>query len=108
MKFKGEEDYLASKGFGISGFGELAMHKGLQKTKRQQDKLVALQLGKNSEFMQRREELRQEYSEKLSRGEIQEFTAIEKLLFTANGHPDNESTKAARRALIKRGIIIND
>lgn len=107
MKYKDEEDYLASNGFGISGFGELAMHKGRQKTKKQQDKLVALQLGKNSEYMQKRKELRQEYVNKISSGEISEFTEIEKLLFIANGHPDNESTKAARRALIKRGVIIN-
>ena len=77
MKYKDEEDYLASNGFGISGFGELAMHKGRQKTKKQQDKYIALQLDKNSEYMQKRKELRQEYVEKLSSGEVSEFTEIE-------------------------------
>ena len=45
-----------------------------------------------------------EYEQKIASGEFVEKTIIEQLIDSANGHPDNASTQAARRALTKRGV----
>lgn len=99
-----EEEYLSSKGYPFSGFGEAALHKGIQKTARQQNKMVELQADKDRRYEETREYLRKEYHEKLEKGELRKPTVIEKLIYTAKGMPDLESTQAARRLLEKRGI----
>lgn len=99
-----EEEYIASKGYGFSGIGDVALHKGKQRTSKQQDKAVKSQAKKDKDYTDRREVLRKEYRDKLSKGELREPNTIERLLKTANGNPDNEGTHAARRALQKRGI----
>lgn len=103
-KYISEEAYIASKGFGFTGFGELAMHKGQQCSPKMQDKLVDFQDAKNVEYLQKRADLRKEYKEKIASGEIAEYTIIEKLIISATGHPDLLQTQAAQRALKKRGI----
>ena len=45
-----------------------------------------------------------EYHAKVATGEIVGKTALEQRIEAANGHPDNESTQAARRILERRGI----
>lgn len=99
-----EEEYLASKGYGFSGIGDVALHKGKQRTGKQQDKVVESQAKKDKNYTEVREMLRKEYRDKLAKGKLRELNTIEKLLKAANGNPDNESTQAARRALQKRGI----
>lgn len=99
-----EEEYLASKGFPFSGIGEVALHKGKQKSEKQQDKVVELQSRKDKEYTIERERLREEYRDKVANGEIREPSTVDNLIKAANGHPDLESTQAARRALEKRGI----
>lgn len=99
-----EEEYLSSKGYPFSGFGEAALHKGIQKTASQQNKVIELQSDKDRRYEEARECLRKEYHEKLEKGEIREPSTIEKLISTAKGMPDLESTQAARRLLEKRGI----
>lgn len=99
-----EEEYIASKGYGFSGIGDVALHKGKQRTSKQQDKAVKSQAKKDKDYTDRREVLRKEYRDKLSKGELREPNTIERLLKTANGNPDDEGTHAARRALQKRGI----
>lgn len=99
-----EEEYIASKGYGFSGIGEPALHKGKQKSANLQDKNVERQATKDKEYVARREELRKEYREKLEKGELREPTTVERLLKSANGNSDLESTQAARRSLKKRGI----
>lgn len=99
-----EEEYIASKGYGFSGIGDVALHKGKQRTSGQQDKAVKSQAKKDKDYTERREMLRKEYRDKLAKGELREPNTIEKLQKAANGNPDNESTQAARRALQKRGI----
>jgi hypothetical protein len=42
------------------------------------------------------------YRAAIEAGEIREFTRAERLELQANGHPDNESTRAAQRLLAKR------
>lgn len=99
-----EEDYLSSKGYPASGFGEAALHKGVQKTARQQTKMVDLQAEKDRNYAEVRESFRKEYKEKLDKGEIRKPTPIEIMISAAKGMPELESTQAARRALLKRGI----
>lgn len=99
-----EEDYLSSKGYPASGFGEAALHKGVQKTARQQTKMVELQAEKDRNYAEVRESFRKEYKEKLDKGEIRKPTPIEIMISAAKGMPELESTQAARRALMKRGI----
>lgn len=99
-----EEDYLSSKGYPASGFGEVALHKGVQKTARQQTKMVELQAEKDRNYAEVRESFRKEYKEKLDKGEIRKPTPIEIMISAAKGMPELESTQAARRALMKRGI----
>ena len=96
-----EEDYLSSKGYPASGFGEAALHKGVQKTARQQTKMVELQAEKDRNYAEVRESFRKE---KLDKGEIRKPTPIEIMISAAKGMPELESTQAARRALMKRGI----
>ena len=99
-----EEDYLSSKGYPVSGFGEAALHTGVQKTARQQTKMVELQAEKDRNYAEVRESFRKEYKEKLDKGEIRKPTPIEIMISAAKGMPELESTQAARRALMKRGI----
>lgn len=99
-----EEEYIASEGYGFSGIGDVALHKGKQRTSKQQDKIVESQAKKDEVYAKHREILRKKYRDKLNKGELREPNTIEKLLKTANGNPDNESTQAARRSLQKRGI----
>lgn len=44
-----------------------------------------------------------EYNRMVAEGKIIPPTQIDRLIATANGHPDNEATQAARRSLEKRG-----
>lgn len=54
-------------------------------------------------YSSKREQLRQEYRTLVSKGKITPPSNIERLFRTAKGHSDNESVRAARRALAKRG-----
>jgi hypothetical protein len=101
-----EEEYLSSKGAGYD-FGDSAIHKGKQKTENQQDKIIDIQNEKDKDLQIRRDELRKEYQNKVNNGEIRNPTPVEQLIKSANGNLDNESTKAARRSLEKRGIDYN-
>lgn len=103
-----EEDYLSSKGYPFVGLGEAALHKGIQKTARQQNKMIELQAEKDLRYTETRENLRNEYQHKLAKGEIRKPTSIERLISTAKGMPELESTQAARRLLKKRGISIDE
>jgi len=98
-----EEDYLAQHGASRLGIGDSALHKNIPEGK-QRKRLLDNQAKKDWELLKKRERLRSEYREKVEKGEIRPPTRIEKLIDTARGHPDNESTQAARRILEKRGI----
>jgi hypothetical protein len=56
------------------------------------------------DYHSRRDAAIAEYGRLLSVGEITEKTAMERRIETANGHPDNESTQAARRILERMSI----
>ena len=56
------------------------------------------------EEIELRNKLRDEYKQKLITGEIIAPTRIDKLIKSANGHEDLQSTQTARRLLQKQGI----
>lgn len=62
------------------------------------------QLSKDQELATQRAELRKQYDQKVASGELRQPSRVEQLVATANGHPDNASTQAARRLLKKQGI----
>lgn len=100
-----EEEYLSSKGYGAMGYSEPGLHKSSARTSQKTRDKQASQVMENAEeYDAKREELRQEYQEKLKSGEIRKPTNVEKLLRTAQGHEDNQSVQSARKLLEKRGI----
>lgn len=98
-----EEEYLASKGYGRNGFGDVALAKGNYRNRTGQA-ILARQNRKDIEYQNRRTELRAEYNMLVRSGKIREPSIVEQLLKAAKGRAENESVKAARRALAKRGI----
>jgi len=57
-----------------------------------------------TEWQKQRDTAQDEYVQLVEIGEIVVPTHVQQLIKTAQGHPDNESTQAARRLLDKRGI----
>lgn len=56
-----------------------------------------------NEYINAREKARAEYKALVDSGKIKPKTAIERALKRAQGHPDLQSTQAARRIAAKRG-----
>ena len=71
---------------------------------KQWKKIVSAQSEKDAEIIRKRDVARTEYNKLVEDGSIKKPTRIESLIKTANGHPDNQATIAARRVLEKRGI----
>lgn len=103
QKIMTEEEYLASRGYGSSGFGDVALSKGNYRNGTGRA-ILQRQNRRDVEYANKRTALRAEYKSKLSSGEIRQPSRIEQLLKTARGNSDNEAVKAARRALDKRGV----
>lgn len=104
-----EEMYLNKHNASRQDFGDSALHKNKgNNSDKTWGKIVDAQAKKDKVLYDRREELRQEYAEKVKNGEIKAPSRNEKLIATANGHPDLEATQAARRLLEKRGISWGD
>lgn len=100
-----EEDYLASKGYGLAALGDPAMHAYHRRPSKAQKKRLEEMLGmKLNKWQKNRDKLREEYREKVKNGEIRPPTRIERLMQRAKGHPDKSSTQAARRILRKQGL----
>ena len=102
-----EETYLATNGASRQDIGEPALHRQPRAKPNQIEKNANRQLEKDYELTGRRDDLRKEYADKVASGEIRPPTRTEKLIQSANGHEDNESTQAARRMLQKSGIDWN-
>ena len=104
-----EETYLAMNGASRQSIGDSALHKNKgsnsDKTWR---KIVDAQAQKDAFLCARREVLREEYAQMIAKGAIRLPTRMEKLISSANGHPDNESVMASRRICEKRGINWQD
>lgn len=56
------------------------------------------------EYTEKRQKYINEYADKIKSGEIIKPSSIEQTIKTAQGHPDNESTQAAKRILNKAKI----
>ncbi|WP_212124767.1 hypothetical protein [Bacteroides pyogenes] len=98
-----EEEYLSIKGYGMQGIGDVAMHKGKQRTLRQQNRITDKYLNDIRSYSSKREQLRQEYRALVNKGKITPPSNIERLFRTSRGNSDNESVRAARRVLEKHG-----
>lgn len=73
-------------------------------TTRQRRKLEKNAAKAQAEYEKKRSAAIDEYHRKHAAGEIVEKSRKEQLIEKANGHPDNESTQAARRLCAKYGI----
>lgn len=99
-----EEDYLAMHGASRQDIGDSALHKNRGSSEKAWKRIVEHQAQKDADLISRRQKLREEYWAKVGSGELRPPTRIEKLIATAQGHPDNLAVQAARRLLEKKGI----
>lgn len=100
-----EETYLSIKGASRQDIGDSAFHKNKgNNSDKTWSKMIDAQAEKDRKLINRREELREEYWQKVKNGELRQLTRNERLIATANGCPDNECVIAARRLLEKKGI----
>lgn len=99
-----EEQYLSQNRAGFMDGAEPALHQNKIRTKRGQSNVVEGVMDNMGNNNIRRQELRQEYQQKVSTGDIAQPTRIEQLVEKANGLPELQSTQAARRLLDKQGV----
>lgn len=101
------DDYLYKKGvaspFSDFVFDKLRCNRQL-KTMRGRKKFFSDCEKHRIEYAKKRQEVIKQYYERVEQGDIVPKTHLELTLEKANGHPDNESTQAARGILAKRGI----
>ncbi|MCI5805053.1 MAG: DUF3991 domain-containing protein, partial [Clostridium sp.] len=104
------DEYLGSQGVGFPTSGyvldKVRFPNGISKSMRKQidDEFEK----KEQEYAKRREEARREYQEKVDNGEIIPKTREEITIDHAQGDPFKESTQAARRMLVKKGIMTEE
>lgn len=100
MQIITEEEYLTQNGAGRCDMGEAALHKNKNTiSDKNWKKMVDRQAALDYKILIRREELRKEYAEKVAHGLLRPPTRLERLKQKAQGHPDLESTQAAKRIL---------
>jgi hypothetical protein len=101
-----EEGYLEQHGAGMADLGDPAIHRlpGLHDKHPSRLAAIRRQASADQTWQQRRNALRNEYAELAAQGAVRPPTRTERLLATAQGHPDNDSVKAARRLLDKMGV----
>ena len=100
-----EDDYLSSLGLGsvVSDYTLDTVRLPHGETLRQRRKRLEASQAAATAHFDARDEARKEYERLVNSGEVRPPTRIESYMRTANGHPDNQSTQAARRMLEKRG-----
>lgn len=100
------DEFLAKRGLGspVSDFMLDKQRLPHGQTARQQKAMLKEQQKNADAYASKRAQAKAEYNELLASGKIAEKSNTERLIERANGHPDNESTQAARRVLKKRGI----
>jgi hypothetical protein len=102
MRICTEEQYLAEHGADRSTIGEPGAHKYHSRQSRKQWQRTVDRLdAQAAAAVDRRQQLRDEYAAKCAAGELRPPNRREKLEQIAAGHPDNESTQAARRILAR-------
>jgi len=95
-----EEEYLAINGAGFNSMGDAHYHAHRCKSERTWKSVLEIQRKQDVDVMVQRARLREEYREKVQRGEIVPPSLIDR----ANGPENLEATQAARRLCRKRGI----
>lgn len=100
-------EYLASKGyaFSISDYGLDTLRIPHGETARQKAARIKRLSTLSDEYHEGRRAATEEYHRLVAEGKIQEKPKTEVMMERAKfGHPDNESTQAARRMCEKRGL----
>lgn len=101
------DEYLGKKGLAspVSNYSLDKMKLPKGETLRQRKKRLEQADRVENDYQNRRQEAVREYHEKVKAGEIIPRTSEERILRKAQGHPDNAATQAARRMLVKKGIM---
>lgn len=98
------EQFAVRHGAGRGQIGEAALHmSAASKSVRTHQRQVLAQARKDHEVIVQRAQLQVEYDHLVAAGRIRPPTAKEEVIWRANGHPDNDSTQAARRIAQRRG-----
>lgn len=101
------DEYLGRKGLSspVSDYmlDKMKLPKG--ETYRQRQQRIKEAERVENDYQNRRNKAIEEYHEKVEKGELIPRTKEERILCTAQGHPDNNATQAARRLLVKGGIL---
>lgn len=99
------DEYLGKRGLRspISDYMDDKMRIPHGLTRRQELKMRKEAAEAAAKYSAKREAAILEYESKLASGIIKEKSRVDVLMDRAHGHPDLESTQAARRALKKRG-----
>lgn len=105
MKVMTFEQYAASQGASRQDYGDAGLHKtNARLSKKQWGRKVEAQRRRDAELYRRREELYEAYQDMVRSGDVRPPSRLERLRSTASGHPDNESTRAAKRLLKKMEV----
>ncbi len=109
IRIIGEEAFLEAHGAGMADLGDPSLHRlpGLHDHHPARLSAIRRQAAADHAWQERRQALRREYAEQVARGAIRPPTRTERLLATAQGHPDNASVQAARRLLGRMGVDWN-
>lgn len=103
-----EDEFLRLRGVGyaMSGYSvdKLRGNRQFGMYGRGRSKLEKEVVASSDAHQTKREQARAEYQSLVKSGKIRDKTSVEKRLTAAHGHPDLQSTQAARRLLAKQGI----
>lgn len=98
------ETFAAINGASRASIGEAALHMSSRnKSPNTHRRQVRAQARADHDVIIRRGELQVAYDELVADGKLRPLTALESSVRTANGHPDNMATQAARRVLTRKG-----
>ena len=105
MQIISEEEFLQMRGFGT--LSDYALDKCKiphgETAKQEQKRLKQTETALTA-FYEAKQATRQEYRERVKRGELRPPTVAESAIKAANGPEESEQTQAARRYLKKHGI----
>ncbi len=101
IRVMSESEYLGSKGLNGT-FSDSGLHiSNSSISAASRKRMLKSSLATSQAYEAKQEEARAEYQSLVSAGRMRSPTRIERLRKAARGHPDLESTQAARRLLAK-------
>ncbi len=101
------EQYAAQHGASKLDYGEAGLHqKGINVAHSTHQRGVKAEGARNAALASKRDELQKKYEAEITAGTVRAPSGQEKMELTAQGHPDNAATQAARRVLAKRAARI--